>query len=240
MTSTTDGAMSSSRGCIDYNSTCDTLVASIDICNDTESAYKFCRKTCGMCREISTEAMTSSTYPFNPVDTCRGFQCGTGHCLPLTFHCDGQVDCSDGSDEDTCDHNGCKQDEFQCGTGSCIPTQWRCDSVEDCIDGSDEKACTSNIKTIQPLIDVKTTETTTTSSTISTTPLPVMTSLSTVEMTSPSGCLDLNSTCDTLMSSIDICNDTESALTMCQKSCGLCGVTSTDINMSLPHSTKGK
>ncbi|XP_021349384.1 uncharacterized protein LOC110447793 isoform X2 [Mizuhopecten yessoensis] len=204
MTSSASVVTTSSRDCIDHISTCDTLIVSIDICNDTESAYTSCRKTCGLCDGISTVLMTSSTHPAHPTD-----------------------------------HHACEQNEFLCGTGSCIPSQWRCDSVEDCVDGSDEKACTSNIKTIQPLIDPHSTHAPTSRSTVSMTTLPVMTSSSHVGMTSPSDCVDSNTTCDTLMSSIGICNDTETALKLCRKTCNLCGFNSTDTQtVSLLHSTK--
>ncbi|XP_069115842.1 mucin-2-like [Argopecten irradians] len=188
MTSVTNATHS--PDCIDNNTICDSL----DVCNDAETAYKFCRKTCRLCGDMTTQVMTPSTQTMNPII-----------------------------------NHSCGQNEFQCGTGACIPTLWRCDTVEDCTDGTDEESCTSNIKTIQPLIDVTTTKTPISSRTTEvTTPTTVTTSPSIVTMTSQSGCRDLNSTCEELKTSIDICNNTESALMMCRKSCGLCGMKSTD------------
>ncbi|CAF4767024.1 unnamed protein product, partial [Rotaria sp. Silwood2] len=43
--------------------------------------------------------------------------------------CDGQSDCSDGSDEDTrfCSRYTCRPTEYRCLSGGCIPYIERCD-----------------------------------------------------------------------------------------------------------------
>lgn len=31
------------------------------------------------------------------------FQCEHGHCIPVRWHCDGETDCLDSSDEESCE-----------------------------------------------------------------------------------------------------------------------------------------
>ncbi|XP_047024157.1 low-density lipoprotein receptor isoform X2 [Helicoverpa zea] len=72
------------------------------------------------------------------------FRCKTGRCIPMSWHCDSEKDCPDGSDEDpsTCTtERRCPEHKFVCTTGQCIPISWKCDDVADCVDGSDEHQC---------------------------------------------------------------------------------------------------
>ncbi|CAK1554719.1 unnamed protein product [Leptosia nina] len=68
--------------------------------------------------------------------------CASGQCILKSAVCDGRIDCDDGSDEDTCGHNGmCQPNEYQCANNKCVLKTWFCDSDDDCGDGSDEANC---------------------------------------------------------------------------------------------------
>ncbi|GFG37795.1 hypothetical protein Cfor_11613, partial [Coptotermes formosanus] len=76
--------------------------------------------------------------------TCSSdyFACNNSLCIPKLWHCDGENDCVDGSDEVGCRRTTCEANMFTCKDGKCIPPYWRCDFDRDCRDGSDEEGCT--------------------------------------------------------------------------------------------------
>ncbi|XP_069364961.1 basement membrane-specific heparan sulfate proteoglycan core protein isoform X10 [Maniola hyperantus] len=68
--------------------------------------------------------------------------CANGQCIARTAICDGNQDCSDGSDEESCHHNGmCEPNEYQCANRKCVLKTWLCDAEDDCGDESDEQNC---------------------------------------------------------------------------------------------------
>ncbi|RWS26109.1 atrial natriuretic peptide-converting enzyme-like protein, partial [Leptotrombidium deliense] len=70
------------------------------------------------------------------------FQCDR-KCVPLSWRCDGDRDCLDGSDEHNCHYRpSCGPDRYKCADGfGCIPKRWVCDGKAECRDGSDEIGC---------------------------------------------------------------------------------------------------
>lgn len=81
-------------------------------------------------------------HVFSALSTCREseFNCGAplNQCIPKGWKCDGDPDCSGGSDEASCPKPTCSPEYFQCNNSDCMPAQWRCDGDRDCRDGSDE------------------------------------------------------------------------------------------------------
>lgn len=71
-------------------------------------------------------------------------------CLPKSWRCDDELDCADGSDEESClgqvpgtipPQGGCPTGQYRCLNHSCLPSILRCDGVPDCPEGEDEYSC---------------------------------------------------------------------------------------------------
>lgn len=125
---------------------------------------------------LTTPPTTTTTRkpprPPSPPGPCRVDQatCQSGECIPRDYICDGERDCSDGSDEFRCGGSTgsfrsashaaathsphrrffrrragtpspCEPNEFKCKNGRCALKLWRCDGDNDCEDNSDETDC---------------------------------------------------------------------------------------------------
>ncbi|CAB3232339.1 unnamed protein product [Arctia plantaginis] len=82
----------------------------------------------------------------SPACPAGTFACKHGRCIDMLYVCDGDLDCSDGSDEDSlptgpCANVTCNEEQYtRCDNNRCILNSWICDAQKDCNDGSDETA----------------------------------------------------------------------------------------------------
>lgn len=118
---------------------------------------------------VTTEASVTDS-PFNTGSCAPNlFACKSGMCIPFSWHCDGNHDCRDGSDEHGCSGlrdkdkdisfknktdvntstNYCGPSKFFCyQSNHCIFGSYVCDGDQDCQEGEDEYNCqyNSNLK----------------------------------------------------------------------------------------------
>ncbi|PIC45037.1 hypothetical protein B9Z55_005196 [Caenorhabditis nigoni] len=87
-----------------------------------------------------------------PTKACKAdsFKCEDNRCIPMSWRCDGDIDCQNEEDEKNCPKT-CGEKEHKCGNVTsarsslqrfkCIPEAWMCDGEFDCEDKSDEFQC---------------------------------------------------------------------------------------------------
>lgn len=85
--------------------------------------------------------------------TCSSYlswRCDNGECIDFTERCNGQPDCTDGSDETMreCISFQCTANKFRCAYGACVNATVECDTHKDCVDNSDELTakCLPNVE----------------------------------------------------------------------------------------------
>lgn len=92
------------------------------------------------------------------LDSCNNeeYRCPEGSCIPMTYRCNGIVDCQSGADETLCGKvekifqkfrnvvfavADCALEQFKCQSGGCVPKDAVCNGLNDCPDFSDEWNC---------------------------------------------------------------------------------------------------
>ncbi|XP_063013409.1 atrial natriuretic peptide-converting enzyme isoform X2 [Melospiza melodia melodia] len=106
------------------------------------------------CTQFPDENSDNQTCltPDEDVEECSPshFKCRSGRCVLAARRCDGQADCEDDSDEDSCAF--CDKSELECANHECVPRELWCDGQADCTDSSDEWDCVTLSKTRNSLM----------------------------------------------------------------------------------------
>jgi hypothetical protein len=149
---------------------------------------KSCRAIPGCQKTTPTPSYTSSTRlstmrsTSSPCTLCNATEfCCDSKCLPHSFYCDGNIDCSDNFDELNCGTSTIGPfttavvcHGFPCSDGLCLPDKgMQCDGKAQCANHEDEEGCYSS--TEHAGTSLKVTNGTTVITTIQTTPSGITT-----------------------------------------------------------------
>lgn len=146
---------------------CDQRGASANItCGTMGTPMYQCSSNLQMCLDLSARCNGTAECPRGEDEADCGemcsiyeFQCRESkECIRQEFHCDKERDCSDGSDEEHCEHHhhassnssdtvlatmvsgrrACKPHLFDCHDGECVDMSRVCNGFPDCTNGNDE------------------------------------------------------------------------------------------------------
>ncbi|KAF4521098.1 hypothetical protein B566_EDAN009053 [Ephemera danica] len=143
--------------CVPLTALCDGLIHCADLSDEWADACINMSIPIGCPGYVPTEKPATTALPTStslqtvaprPTGGCSSFQfkCANDECIDFFLMCDGDRDCTDGSDEAKCGKHlkSAGPAWFKCGTGGQSVFSFnRCDGIEECVDYSDEINCTT-------------------------------------------------------------------------------------------------